>query len=482
MSRSLYTKLVLIMMLIILSLTSVVGAFLMSEIRAFYLEDFYAQMKSLFENSEFMDTLYKAADDEDAVALLNERVQVYSGQLGIDSRSRDYYILDGNTGAPFLDAGSGSETELNATANILMAITGSEGDQSDRNAAFMDVAIPVSGESGRFIIYVIDNKSAVYSLSNSLFEIILKAMLIGLAISVALSLLLAKTIVTPIQQLTVAAEKVAAGDFSRKPDSDANDEIGILTHTFNEMAGQLERNIDDLRRSETMRREFVANVSHELRTPITSIRTYAETLQDSTGISADMTGEFLSVIVNESDRMTKIVQDLLTLSKFDAGSYEFRFERFSIEKSLRDVYNAMHLEAHRYGHTFTLDLKTELPEIVGDRARIEQVLMNLVSNAIKYTRNDGNIRLIASCRDNSLKIVVKDNGVGIPEEDIPKIFDRFYRVDKARSRESGGTGLGLSIVHEIVTRHKGKISLTSKLGKGSEFTVLLPVEGPPNDE
>ena len=482
MSRSLYTKLVLIMLILILSLTAVVGAFLMSEIRAFYLEGFYVQMKSAFENKEFVDALYSAADGADPANSLAERVHAHSGQLGIDSRSRKYYILDGKTGALITGYSSGENAQLNVTPNILMAINGEIGDRSDRNASYMDVAVPVSGDNGNYIVYVIDNKSTVYDLSRSLFQIIAEAMVVGLGISVILSLLLAKTIVTPIQQLTGAAKKVAAGDFSEKLESGASDEIGVLTRTFNEMANQLETNIDNLRKSEEMRREFVANVSHELRTPITSIRTYAETLQSGMDISKEKNDQFLGVILNESDRMTKIVQDLLTLSKFDAGSYEFRFERFSIEKSIRDIYDTMHLEARRQGHKLSLDFKNELPEIVGDRARIEQVLINLISNAIKYTRSEGKIRLTASAYSGKLKLSVKDNGIGIPKEDIPKVFDRFYRVDKARSRSEGGTGLGLSIVKEIITRHNGTIDLTSTFGKGTEMVITLPVEGTDHED
>ena len=442
MNKSLYSKLVLIMLVLILSLMAVVGAFLMNEIRAFYLEDFYQQMKSVFENPELAELLYSAADDSNASSRMADIIKTYSGQLGIDSSSRNYYILNGSTGAVLI--GSGSDTEnLAVTPNILTAISGSEGYASDMSASYMDVALPFAGKSAGYIVYIKDNKADVHSLSDALFEIILEALLVGLLISALLSLLLAKTMVTPIQSLTKAAESVAAGDFSQKPSSDAKDEIGVLTRTFNSMAGKLENTLDDLKKSEAMRREFVANVSHELRTPITSIRSYAETLQDDDDINDDTKKEFLGVIVTESDRMTKIVQDLLTLSRFDAGSIEFTFQRFSLEKSINDVFYAMQLEAQRRNHHFSVNIKNELPEIYGDKARIEQVLINMISNAFKYTRDGGVISIVAGRRDDIVWVSVRDNGIGIPEEDVPKVFDRFYRVDKARSRESGGTGLGL---------------------------------------
>ncbi|MEA4894119.1 MAG: ATP-binding protein [Oscillospiraceae bacterium] len=484
MNKSLYTKLVIIMLALIVSLMAVVGAFLINEIRSFYLDDFYLKMQTVFGAQALADDLRAAADDtsadSSAPSRMAEILRTYSGQLGIDSGSRNYYILNGDTGAVM--AGSSTETEnLTKTTNIMTAISGASGYVSDHSSSYMDVALPVEGSAGRFIVYIKDNKSAVRKLSSELFGIIGQALLIGLIISVLLSLLLAKAMVTPIQNLTRAAERVAAGDFSPKLASDSQDEIGVLTRTFNGMALQLKKTLDDLKKSEAMRREFVANVSHELRTPITSIRGYAETLQDSVNMPEETQREFLSVIVTESDRMTKIVQDLLMLSRFDAGSIEFSFERFSFEKSLHAVYSAMLLEAQKHSHNFTLELKTDIPDIVGDKARLEQVLINMVSNAIKYTRDGGNISITAGRKDDVVWISVRDNGIGIPEEDVSKVFDRFYRVDKARSRESGGTGLGLSIAKEIVAHHNGAIELTSRQGMGTVITMTLPVEGPKNE-
>jgi signal transduction histidine kinase len=343
------------------------------------------------------------------------------------------------------------------------------------------VALPIKGEVGSYIVYIRDNKDTVQNLNDQLLSIILKALAVGLVISVLLGLFLAKTMIAPIQDLTLAVKKVAAGDFSEKLENDSKDEIGVLTRTFNDMAGRLEDTLDDLTKSEQMRREFVANVSHELRTPITSIRSYAETLEEDSSMPAATRQKFLEVILNESDRMTKIVQDLLTLSRFDAGSIEFCFETFSFEKSVRDVYNAMIIDAQSHKHDFVLEFKTPIPDIRGDRARIEQVLINMVSNAVKYTRDGGRLRMTAGAKDGEVWCSVKDNGLGIPKDDVDKVFDRFYRVDKARSRESGGTGLGLSIAKEIVARHSGKIVLESQEGKGTKITMRIPVEGPADE-
>ncbi len=479
MNRSLYSKLVLIMLLLIASLMLVVGAFLIRGVRSFYQKEFYEQMHNVFSvNTELVDDLRSAAGEEDGAQRIAEMLAAFSGQLGIDAGRRNYYVLDIHTGEKLIGSGD-PDTELEITPNILTAISGREGYASETNADYMDVALPIEKDGSGYIVYIRDNKATVQSLSDQIFGIILEALAVGLAISVLLSLFLAKTMVTPLQGLTQAAERVASGDFSQKPQSEARDEIGVLTRTFNDMAGQLENTLDDLRKSEQMRREFVANVSHELRTPITSIRSYAETLQDSCGsIPQETEQNFLRVILGESDRMTAIVSDLLTLSRFDAGSYTFRFERFSFEQSVRDVYNATLLEAQKHHHSFTLEISSGMPEIRGDRERIEQVLINMISNAIKYTHDGGRIEVTASHGDGFVSASVQDNGIGIPKEDVPHVFERFYRVDKARSRESGGTGLGLSIAQEIVARHDGRLSLKSRQGKGTTITVELPVEGP----
>ena len=242
--------------------------------------------------------------------------------------------------------------------------------------------------------------------------------------------------------------------------------------------------ITEQRRLDDARREFVANVSHELRTPLTNIRSYTETLLDAAGdIPLDTEKQFLGVISSESERMARIVTDLLTLSKLDYGRMELRMTRFSIADMLRNVAGAMKLTAENSGHELTVDTPDDLPKIVGDRERIEQVVVNILSNAVKYTPSGGHIRLAAcALAGNRVRITVEDDGVGIPAADVPRLFERFYRVDKARSRAAGGTGLGLAIAKEIVEQHEGKIALASEYGKGTTVTITLPTDLTPNRE
>ena len=233
--------------------------------------------------------------------------------------------------------------------------------------------------------------------------------------------------------------------------------------------------VTEQRRSEQARREFVANVSHELRTPLTNIKSYAETvIAAGDELPPELHNNFMGVIVSEADRMTRIVQDLLTLSKIDYGKMEMNVSRFSFSKAVRSVYEAVALNAESHGHTLTFSCEENMPDVDGDRERIEQVIMNIVSNAIKYTPDGGRIAITAATSGRNVFVRISDNGIGIPEKDLPRLFERFYRVDKARSRESGGTGLGLSIAKEILNQHKGDIRIESVYGEGTDVTITLP--------
>ena len=236
--------------------------------------------------------------------------------------------------------------------------------------------------------------------------------------------------------------------------------------------------VTEQRKLDDERREFVSNVSNKLRTPLTNIKSYTETLMDTAGeLPAETEKRFLGVITNEADRMTRIVKDLLTLSKLDCGRMDLTFSRFSIRNMLESVYTAMKLDAEKNGHALSLAFEGDMPEMVGDRERLEQVVVNIISNAIKYTAAGGHIEVCASRRDErNVMIRIRDNGIGIPESDVPRLFERFYRVDKARSREKGGTGLGLAIAKEMVEAHHGTIHLESTLHVGTTVTIVLPTD------
>ena len=236
--------------------------------------------------------------------------------------------------------------------------------------------------------------------------------------------------------------------------------------------------ITEERKLDQSRREFVANVSHELRTPLTNIKGYTETLLNIEDIDLETRRQFLTVVYNETDRMTRIVKDLLTLTRLDYNRMEVKMDSMDLRALALESQHSMSLSAEKAGLKLTARIPGNMPSIVGDRERIEQVIINVVSNAIKYNRPKGTIHMSGGWNDELVYIKVTDTGIGVPEEDLPHLFERFYRVDKARSRESGGTGMGLSIAREIAELHGGAILFDSKYGEGSEVTVSFPRENP----
>ncbi len=233
--------------------------------------------------------------------------------------------------------------------------------------------------------------------------------------------------------------------------------------------------ITELRRLEKMRQDFVANVSHELRTPISSIKGYAETLLDGALADKDNAKEFISIICQDADRLASLINDLLDLSKIESGKLKMSFEALDPGVLIKRAITVIDNQAKAKSISLKVNIPQSLPKIKADETRFSQVMINLLDNAIKYSA-EGSVAVIsAQVVDNVLQIDLSDTGIGISEEDLPRIFERFYRADKARSRELGGTGLGLSIVKHIVSAHGGQVWVKSKLGVGSTFSFTIPL-------
>ena len=231
--------------------------------------------------------------------------------------------------------------------------------------------------------------------------------------------------------------------------------------------------ITELKKLEQMRKDFVANVSHELKTPITSIKGFSETLLDGAMHDKSTLQAFLEIILKESDRLQVLIQELLDLSKIEQHGFRLTKGRVDLVKEAIEVIEILKRKAAQKDIVLQLDQSSEDAVIEGDSDRLKQVLINLVSNAITYTPNGGSVNISLTDQDDSIFVVVQDSGIGIEKSEIPRIFERFYRVDKARSRNSGGTGLGLAIVKHIIEAHKGHIEVDSQIGKGTTFTIKL---------
>jgi two-component system sensor histidine kinase VicK len=236
------------------------------------------------------------------------------------------------------------------------------------------------------------------------------------------------------------------------------------------------QDITKQQRLDDSRRAFVADVSHELRTPLTNIKSYSETLLDADIDDEATRTSFLKVIDSEADRMTRLVKDLLALSQLDHSKQHLKPESFSLGALVENIVNTMSMDAKKRGQILTYVKGGESAVVFADKDRINQVIVNIVSNALKYTPEGGNITVVSGQQEQNAYIKISDTGMGIPEKDLPHIFDRFYRVDKARSRKMGGTGLGLAIAKEIVEAHEGTISIDSVYGEGTTVTIKLPIE------
>src|SRR5579883_2104087 len=234
------------------------------------------------------------------------------------------------------------------------------------------------------------------------------------------------------------------------------------------------QDVTDLRRTDLIRQEFIANVSHELRTPLASLRALAETLRDGAARDPEAGPRFLGRIVSEIDRLALLVNDLLDLSAIESGSAKLEMAPVSMGEVAREVAAKFRPVAERRGIMLRVDDLDEVPEAWGDEARLVQAVVNLVDNALKYTPAGGAVRISGRAARELVALSVADTGLGIAAEHLPRIFERFYRVDRSRSRALGGTGLGLSIVKHIATSHGGRVEVHSVEGRGSEFTLLIP--------
>ncbi|MDO4866287.1 MAG: ATP-binding protein [Clostridia bacterium] len=233
--------------------------------------------------------------------------------------------------------------------------------------------------------------------------------------------------------------------------------------------------ITELRRLEQVRTDFAANVSHELKTPLTSIRGFVETLQAGAIDKPEMAHKFLNIIQMETERLTRLINDILSISKLESGSDEVATERIRLDKKAYDVCEMLSIHAKEKEVTINYRMNTDPVYIIGNPDRVEQLLINLTENAIKYNKPGGSVTVQVFANDQEANVTISDTGIGIAEENLPRLFERFYRVDKGRSRQMGGTGLGLAIVKHIVRSMNGEIEVQSKLGEGTEFLITLPL-------
>lgn len=286
-----------------------------------------------------------------------------------------------------------------------------------------------------------------------------------LAASLVISFLISKGLTRPLLEIKKVTETMASGDFSARISSKKQDEIGKLADTINYMGEQLSQ-IDQLRK------DLIANVSHELRTPLSLIRGYAETLRDVSGNNPEKREKQLGIIIDETERLSQIVNDILNLSQLQSGNIKLNINRFSPLEKLEAIIRRYDVLKEKTGVAITGEnICTALVE--ADEARIEQVLYNLLNNAFKNTASGGKITVRAIDGTDTVRLEVSDTGSGIPQEELPHIWERFYKTDKTGSAKLAGTGLGLAIVKEVLEAHKADYGIQSRVGKGTTIWFEL---------
>ncbi len=313
---------------------------------------------------------------------------------------------------------------------------------------------------------------------------ILRISMVIIILSLLGALLFSRNLLRPIQRLKIASQKVAGGDFNVRVTLKSNDELRDLAESFNHMTEQmkeifekLSQQNEELKNAEIVKRDFATNVSHELRTPLTAIKGFAETLEDEVDPKSR---RHVDIIRVHTDRLITIVQDLLTLSEIEEKEANLEFEDVNIVELLENVKNLFTEKIIEKGLELKFVIDENIPHLKADSFKLEQMFINLIDNAVKYTEKGGitiSIKQVPEVLPQNEFVVfeIMDTGIGISEKYLIRIFERFFVVDKSRSRKLGGTGLGLSIVKHIVQLHNGRITVESTPDTGSKFTVILPI-------
>ncbi|MBW5470876.1 HAMP domain-containing protein [Brevibacillus formosus] len=310
-------------------------------------------------------------------------------------------------------------------------------------------------------------------------ESILWATLFGVLLSTIMVSYLSWSISRPLRTIERTAAEIGRGNYAERVQVDTSDEISDLAQTINTMAQKLEKVEQERHHLEQVRNDFLANVSHELRTPLTAIQGFLEALQDGLVEEEEARQKYYAVMYTETMQVNRLVDDLMDLMKLENN--EVNLAKFPVD--VADVMNrvafSFHQEAEEKGLRIGVEVEDELPRIYADKDRIAQILKNLVKNALKFTAT-GEIRMRASLEGEYVQIQVIDTGMGIAADDLDRIWERFFKVDRGRSKNNKGTGLGLAIVKELVELHDGKCRVESTPGKGSTFTIWLPRIKPEN--
>ena len=361
----------------------------------------------------------------------------------------------------------GERLNNEAIALALLGKSIAKQETRDNHTRVMNVATPIT-QRGRIVgsIFISSSLEDIYLSIKSTMQKFMILSLFSLIITGLISFIFADIIASPIEKLTDAVKKMAQGKINQKVRVAGNDEISNLGRAFNLMTTKLEQ-------VDKQRRDFVANVSHELRTPMSSIKILSGTLVHQKRADDKVYKEFLKDIDSEVDRLNKIIDDLLKLVDLEKENLDLDYKITYVNYLINRVVMRLKPLADKKHIDLSFVERNKI-QIMLDQSKIHQSLINIIGNAIKYTPEKGKVTIDLYSEQEEVIIKVKDSGIGIPKEDLPFIFDRFYRVDKARARNTGGSGLGLAITQQIIALHQGRITVESEVAKGTTVYIILP--------
>ncbi|MFC4324247.1 sensor histidine kinase [Litchfieldia salsa] len=372
-----------------------------------------------------------------------------------------------NSGLPSLPKGLEiQEDELSRFINNSVVQNELYDEQTDKR--YLSVGKPIILDD-QFIggIFVLASVEEMYQSIDMITNSIILAGTGAIFLAIGFTFIVSRKLSNPLLEMEKATRKIAKGDLNTRVSVASKDEIGSLSNAINDLAFELQR-------YRSSRREFFANISHELRTPITYLEGYANVIENKLYKTEEEKNKYLQIIQQEAKRMSSLVNDLFELSKLEEGRLSLQFEEIDLIEVVENAVSKTKIKAEQKGLTIGFSPTYQIPSIYADGLRMEQILINLIENAIRYTKQ-GSIMISLSSDNDKVIVSIEDTGIGIPSDDIPYLFERFYRVEKSRSREHGGTGLGLAIVKQLVARQHGSIQVKSEVGKGTCFELTFPI-------
>jgi signal transduction histidine kinase len=436
----------------------------------------YNQQAELFINEAEEVVIIFNTYEKTEPAAINERLAILTQALSANTAILD---LDGNIlyGQSANDQlprkfllEPGFKERLFGGENVVFS-----GKITGINEEMFFVAIPL--EKDNQVIALVVTYSPLASIKhhvNNIKESTLIGALIGIFLATMLSMLVSRKLIRPLAKMEETARHIAEGEFGRQIQVTSEDEVGRLACSFNRMSTQLSEKIEAIVRLDRLRQELLSDVSHELRTPLTVIRGFSEAVLDGLVKSKEQEQLYLKNIIDESERLRRLVDELLDLKGMEAAKTFDEMEYVVLNKLVQITVERLRHMANSKEITLTLTVLEQNITVWGNIDRLKQVLTNLLDNAIKHSETGGSVSVTLGIKNMYAFISVKNAGAGIPREELVNIWERFYKVDKSRSRRGTGTGLGLSIVRKIIEMHDGKVSAESEPGHGAVFTVSLP--------